>query len=314
MRRQSSRQASGLRTATLVSAVALTLVAAGCGGGSGAKTGADSPQPTHTSTGSTAIGSTDPASPNVTNTSTPPTATPTKKPKKKNVVAWILGLGPGAPDGPPEFTAYRLLETRHCTQVFARVKELDALPETLYTGAAQACLAALTGRSDLWHKSATALATVSAHVDELSCMDRAAYALLARIVSLHKQYPDRTFVKSARSKFTAPPCPQIQSIAPDHGPPGAPVHLTGTNFDGNVADIRIYYDKDNSVSAEDITRTGNSVDFTMPPPPPAGSPRNVCIAVISQPDWAADGVAFTYADPDVGPAKTLACPPSLGSG
>jgi hypothetical protein len=306
MRRRSTRRASGFATATLV----LALVAAGCGGGSG-KTGADSPQPTHTSTSSAAIGSTDPASPDVTSTSTPPTATPTKKPK--NVVAWILGLGPGAPDGPPEFTAYRLLETRHCSQVFDRVKELGPLPETLYTGAAQACLAALADRHDLWHKSATALATVSAHLDELSCMDRAAYALLDRIISLHKQHPDRTFVKSSRSNFTAPPCPQIQSISPDHGPLGTPVHLTGTNFDGNVADVRIYYDKDSSVSADNITRAGSSVDFTMPAPP-AGSPRNVCIAVISQPDWAADGVAFTYEDPGVGPAKPLACPPPLGSG
>ena len=61
------------------------------------------------------------------------------------MVAWILSLGPGAPDGPPEFTAYRELQQLRCAQVFDRVGELDEPARTLYAGAADACLAALGG-------------------------------------------------------------------------------------------------------------------------------------------------------------------------
>ena len=86
-----------------------------------------------------------------TSTGTTSTTPTTKKKKKKNVVAWILSLGPGAPEGPPEFTAYRELQQLHCATVFDRVGELDEPARTLYKGAAHACLAATRGRATGGH-------------------------------------------------------------------------------------------------------------------------------------------------------------------
>ena len=54
------------------------------------------------------------------------TATPRKKKKKRNIISWILSLGPGAPIGPPEFTAYRELQRRRCGTVFDRLGDCSS--------------------------------------------------------------------------------------------------------------------------------------------------------------------------------------------
>jgi hypothetical protein len=108
------RRRAGIRAGVL--AATMFLLVPACGADSDAS---DSSTPSSaTAETTTATGT----------TSTTPT---TKKKKKKNVVAWILSLGPGAPDGPPEFTAYRELQQLHCATVFDRVGELKEPARTL---------------------------------------------------------------------------------------------------------------------------------------------------------------------------------------
>jgi hypothetical protein len=236
---------------------------------------------------------------------------PTKaKKKKKNVIAWILGLGPGAPDGPPEFTAYRELQQRRCGAVFDRVGELDEPAVTLYTGAANACLAAFQGREDLWPTASEALAAVDGRVDELNCMDRAALALLERVVRLHEEHPARAFQPAAKGKSKAPPCPSIKALVPDRGIAGTLVRMSGRHLDGDdVVGVSVIDSSGNSLPAEGVERLDGSLQFTMPEEPPSDASASVCIVVRADPDWRADGAMFTYESDTTGPPSTFACPP-----
>jgi hypothetical protein len=238
--------------------------------------------------------------------STSSSITPTKK---KNVVAWILSLGPGAPDGPPEFTAYRELQQLHCTNVFARVGELDEPARTLYSGAAHACLAAVKGDSDRWPRAEAALQQVAGRTDELNCMDGAALALLDRLVALHAEHPGRTFALAAGSTSKAPPCPTIDGISPDRGAQGAVVHMTGRHLGADVVGVSVIDNLGNSLPVEGLERIDGSLEFTMPEAPPSDASATVCIVVRADPDWVADGTVFTYESENTGPPTTFDCPP-----
>jgi hypothetical protein len=236
--------------------------------------------------------------------------TPAKKKKKKNVIAWILSLGPGAPDGPPEFTAYRELQELHCATVFDRVGELKEPARTLYKGAAHACLAATAGETARWAHAVAALQAVSGRTDELTCMDGAALALLDRLVTMHAEHPGRSFALAAKSKATAPPCPTIAAIAPDHGVEGTLVQMTGTHLGSDVVGVSVIDSLGNSLPAEPVDSAEGSLAFTMPEEPPSDASASVCVVVRADPDWIADGSMFTYESDTTGPPTTLDCPPA----
>ncbi|HEX6921235.1 MAG TPA: IPT/TIG domain-containing protein [Actinomycetes bacterium] len=306
MGRGPSGRVAGVVATMLVAA----LVAAGCGGSGGATstsatTGSGSMSPTE----STPTGTSTSAKPTSTSPSPTPTTT-TKKKKKKNVIAWVLSLGPGAPEGPPEFTAYRELQQLHCSKVFDRVGELKKPAVTLYTGAAQACLAAFSGRSNLWARAAKAYDEVSGRSGELTCMDRAALALLKRLVTAHEADPEAVFEKAPGSASKAPPCPDISRLSPDHGAAGQTVRITGRNLARDVDEVRVYITNDNFVEAEKRV-DGDAIEFTMPVL--AAEALTVCVVVRARPEWSADGAIFTYESAEsTGPASPAAfdaCPP-----
>ena len=297
--RATNGRATSRARGLVVALLTVALVAAGCGGESDDATTTAGSSQTQTTTG-TATGT-------ATGTQTP-TETKTKK-KKKSVVAWILGLGPGAPDGPPEFTAYRELQQLRCGTVFDRVQELDEPARTLYTGTAQACLAAFGGRGGPWPEATTAFDEVAARTGELTCMDRAAFALLERLVTLHEQHPNRSFAKDSKSQSKAPPCPRINALEPDRGDEGALVRMTGRNLVGNVVGVSVIDSFGNSLPAEDVTDVGGALEFTMPEAPPSDASASVCIVVRADPDWSADGALFTYESEFVGAPTPFACPP-----
>ena len=85
----------------VIASISLALVTAGCGDGTSSGTPS---RPTNASSKASTTGA--PASTGTTS-STAQTPSPAKTKKKRNVIAWVLSLGPGAPEGPPEFTAYR---------------------------------------------------------------------------------------------------------------------------------------------------------------------------------------------------------------
>ncbi len=237
--------------------------------------------------------------------------TTTKKKKKKNVVAWILSLGPGAPEGPPEFTAYRELQQLRCATVFDRVGELNEPARTLYEGAAHACLAATKGESDRWPRAVAALQAGRRKTGELTCMDGAALALLDRLVTLHAQHPGRTFELAAKSKSKAPPCPSIAAIEPDHGVEGTLVRMTGTHLGADVVGISVIDSLGNSLPAADastargdarvhhaggavVRRVGDRCASSSGPTP-TGSPTDTL---------------FTYESDTTGPPAAFDCPPA----
>ena len=300
---RASSRARGL----IVALLTVALVAAGCGGGSddaATTTGSTGSSQTRTSTGSTET-----STGNTTGTQTQTGTKTEKKKEKKSVIAWILGLGPGAPDGPSAFTVYRELQRLRCDRVFDRVVELEEPARTLYTGAAQACLAAFEGRGGLWPQATTAYDEDAARAGELTCMDRAAFALLERLLTLHAQHPNRSFAKAGKSQSKAPPCPRIVALQPDHGDEGVVVRMTGRNLVGNVVGVSVIDSFGSSLPAEDVTDVGGALEFTMPEAPPSDASASVCIVVRADPDWSADGVMFTYESEFVGAPTPFACPP-----
>ena len=294
-----------------LSVVVLTTGCSGSSGSAGAPTGSQTATSSEPSTGS----------PTETTETTASSLTPTPTKKKKNVVAWILGLGPGAPDGPPEFTAYRELKQLRCSQVFDRVAELQEPAQSLYTGAARACLAAFNGRSELWSRAATAYDAVAGRSSELNCMDRAALALLGRLVALHTQHPDRSFQNASGNQAHAPPCPSISGLIPDHGPAGTLVRITGRHLGADVVAVDVVNSLGNSqrfakptAAGGDLefTIVGSDLEFTMPEAPPSGASSFACIVVRASPDWGADGAMFTYESDNAGPPERFPCPSTEG--
>jgi hypothetical protein len=280
----------------VVAVLGLALLAGGCSGSSG-DSSSKTPSDSTTATGTAGSSS--------------PSPSPTKKKKKKkNVIAWVLSLGPGAPDGPPEFTAYRELQQLRCDKVFDRVAELQEPARTLYTGAARACLAAFDGRSELWPQSNVAYDAVAGRRGELTCMDQGAFALLERLVTLHAQFPHRAFEHAATTEAKAPPCPSISGLTPDHGPEGTQVKMTGHHLGAAVVGVDVVDSFGNSQPATNITHVPGALEFTMPEAPPADASSIACIVVRAAPDWSADGAMFTYESAQAGQATAFACPQS----
>jgi hypothetical protein len=300
MRRKPSRPVRSVAVLLL----AATLVATGCGGGDGGGEANGNSTPTTTTPSPTPTTTTPTPPPTTTTTNT------TQKPKKKNIIAWILGLGPGAPSGPPEFTAYRELQNLRCSKVFDRVEELDQPAETLYTGAAQACLAAFNGRGDLWPKAAAAYADVSAKSNELNCMDLAALALLERLVTAHKQNPGGAFDTAGKQNSKAPPCPSITRLEPDHGVEGTTVRVIGSHLDKDIVGVAVFDSTGGFQAAVNVTAVDGGLEFTMPEEPPSDASASVCVVVRAEPDWRADGAMFRYESEHTGPPETFPCPPA----
>lgn len=276
----------------------LVLLLSSCGG---------SPTPAADTSSATTATSTQATT---TTASTSESNTATKKEKKKNVIAWILSLGPGAPDGPPEFTAYRELQKLHCATVFDRVGELDEPARTLYKGAAHACLAAVKGDSDRWPRAEAALQQVSGQTDKLNCMDGAALALLDRLVTLHAEHPTRRFQLAGEGKAKAPPCPTIDAIAPDRGVAGETVvRMTGRHLGDDVVGVSVIDSLGQSLPVVDRTPVDGGLEFRMPEAPSSDASASVCIVVRAEPNWVADGRMFTYESEKSGPPTSFACPP-----
>ena len=234
---------------------------------------------------------------------------PTRKKKKRNIISWILSLGPGAPIGPPEFTAYRELQQFHCATVVDRVGELQPTARTLYTGASRACLAAFAGRPRMWRRASAAYDSVSRVTGDLTCMDQAAYVLLRRLVVKHRRHPDRAFRRAPATESTAPPCPRNLMLAPDHGPAGTTVLLTGTDVVDNVAGVDIADSLGSSVPVDFTVTAEGGLQLVMPEAPPPDESSIVCLVVRAEPDWDAAGALFSYEGNAIGPATPVACPP-----
>lgn len=234
---------------------------------------------------------------------------PKKKKKKRNIIAWFASLL-SSPPGPPEFAAYDNLANLRCDLVFGSLAALDEPTRTLYTGAADACLAAFAKQRSLWPGAAASFAAASARSNELTCMGQATLALLGRILAAHKAHPKRAFRRASPSKAKAPPCPHITGVTPSSGPAGTVVRLTGTNLVIPVTGVDMVDSTGLPTTVTPEVGGDGSLTITMPEAPPAEASAVVCIVLKADPDWDADGALFTYTGADLGPAAPIPCPPT----
>jgi len=236
-----------------------------------------------------------------------------------NVIAWILSLGPGAPTGPPEFQAYLLLRDRACGTLAqglvtdgSALASLEQQARALYGAAADACLAAFEGQTDRWAAAQEAMQTLQRPV---SCLDVAAYELLAQLVDAHGRNPEAQFqANTDPSAGYAPPCPTITALEPDRGPLGTVVRVAGTNLD-HVERVLIQYDNGDFDDTEQAVLEGGSWVLTIN----AGADaRLACIYLEAATGWNAAGARFIIEPSDApgasptggAPAPSLdPCPP-----
>lgn len=210
---------------------------------------------------------------------------------------------------------------------------LQAQSEALYRAVGTACLAAFDGRSELW-AAARELAAL-AGAGSGSCLDRATRRLLDDLLDAHEDDPTAVLEPvRGEDDAQAPPCPRIDRLAPDRGPPGTEVRIEGANL-GDVVAVEMVYgtpDRWDAGSLEVVASSDGEMRVLLGAE--ADAHRSVCLALFtSHPDWYADGAMFEVVLPtqdetdepategqDDSPADastvdrsstTVACPPQL---
>jgi hypothetical protein len=172
-------------------------------------------------------------------------------------VAWLIGLGPGSAEGPPEVTAYRQLRKHSqdsCREVLK--SDLSETTETLYHGAAAACLAALHGRSQRWAEAEAAYDALGGPPE--GCLDRATYDLLRSVVQAHREDPAATF-RVARSSTVALRCPVIEGLTVTRDASGAlEIDVSGDRL-GQVKDVGVRFVSDCSSVAPEFGQAATDV-------------------------------------------------------
>ena len=106
------------------------------------------------------------------------------------VLAWVPP-GPVDPADPPQSQWYVLLQAKDCDGLAAAVNAGNATTSdgfALWTAATAACRAVYQGQASGWTDAAAGLATVQRPGDD-RCLDRAAYDLVAALVTFHAEHP-----------------------------------------------------------------------------------------------------------------------------
>lgn len=226
---------------------------------------------------------------------------PTGKPKR-NVIAWILSLGPGTPSGPATiyFEAYAALQEQKCDVVQQKAgdvsRQIGQASGDLFAGAASACFAALRGRSELWPQAEAARDAVSDPA-ALHCMDMAVFGLLDRLVQAHRADPNAEFeLGTVSGTAMAPPCPRITRLDPDHGVPGDQVTIVGSNLEKTTLVVLHYVpDGMDVINQSDLIPAGAGRRFAVPESEAAIAATAMCVVLIAAPGgWEADSRLFTF--------------------
>jgi hypothetical protein len=228
-----------------------------------------------------------------------------------NPIAWVLGLGPTAPEGPPEFRAYAmLLEPATCPDLAAALEagDLAGLSRPairLYRATADACLAAFHGKESLWARAQKTLASLA---KPTSCIDLSAYRLLQRMVAKHRENPAGTFRLTRSSRFKAPPCPGNAKVEPRSGPMGTAVTVTADDLP-RVEDVRVLFLRDGFLEEGGepaLERTSSAINLTVDDPAPAAW---ACIVLEAAAGWDAAGAWFAIDPSDPATEPQVDCPP-----
>jgi hypothetical protein len=212
-----------------------------------------------------------------------------KKSKSRGFGYWLSLLIPSAATGPPTVEAYELLQQNRCSELLEGV-DSDRLPlgqsETLYRGAAAACLAAFHGRSDLWLQAIEA-AQDGAPVGG-GCLDQAVAEMLELLVDEHRKDPSAQFEVTTGGRSTiALRCPSIGELEAKPGEDGTSIRIRGNFLDDPQLEVHLFSGSaDTRLVANDVVRDG---DDLVVGDVPAGV-RSVCVALHTVPDWYADAM------------------------
>lgn len=257
-------------------------------------------------------GATPTAEPGETGDGAPPA--PVQPPDRPNTVltavSWILDLGPGAPEGPAAFELFRLIQQRRCAEVLGS-PQLDGQDNEivrLYEGTARACLAAFDGQTDLWDRADTDHSFITP--SDLSCIDRAVYALLERLLDAHQENPNGRFEARTGSSAQGTGCPTIVGLEPSSGPPGTEVTVTlgGTLSDGDS--IEILLPDGSTAESRQVPSGGDPVVLTVGAGDYTGPVCFVLLTLDPQ-EWYASGVGYLIEgnSSTEGSATSAPCPP-----
>jgi hypothetical protein len=247
--------------------------------------------------------------------------TSTGKAKSRNIIAWIVDLGPGTPPGPntsDEVNIYRDLQNRTCQSTAlnpflgteSELKRYQGKSLLLYVGAIAACMSALhNGQS--WTVAEHALD--QAPTDDSHCLDKTVRSLLKSLVDAHRQHPTWQFVPDTAARGAIrPPCARITGLTPSSGGDGTIVTISGQHLD-QVAIADVVLDKKPgggkywgekqgwrcTAPANLVDRPGATVRVQLPPlpsgpgcPPPTG--KVTAWLAIETSDEVIDSKEFTY--------------------
>ncbi len=240
--------------------------------------------------------------------------------RKRNIIAWLRRLGLGTPRGPQSdlTDAYDLLGQRKCAEVLPLTENMEPATGRLFAGAAQACLAAFEGRTELWPAAESAWEQAGGP-DSVHCLHVPVYDLLNQLVEAHRADPEATFEVGESGPGGEPPCPTITRLQPDHGLPGDEVTILGDNLD-RLHSVFLEFNgevKDSALLEPNAGQGGlrpvpGGLQFTMPPVPETATA--VCVKVQAEPSWATDEELFTLDRPtpeSSSPNGSLSPSPSL---
>jgi hypothetical protein len=232
---------------------------------------------------------------------------PPDRPLIETFLAWIIGLGPGSPKGPPEIDVY--LDITKGTEESCRAAFNAPMDppetETLYHGAAAACLAALHGKEDRWTDAESAFAELS---QPDGCLDQATFKLLKSTLDAHHADPNARFTLQGRPKPGDPesvplPCPRIQDVKVTRSGGTLEIKAGGTQLDkvvqlsyAPVESCPMPKDMTSQTSVEAI-RDGDLVRGTITSDQEALVALWLWVgAVVTQGDWVADSDCVSVDD------------------
>ena len=186
------------------------------------------------------------------------------------VIQWLNEQAPlsGGPAGAEE-EAFAAMLDGDCARTLRMTDELSEPGQTLYRGAASACLAAFNGRAELWPRAEAAYEKTRGQTSVLSCESRTVHKLLQRLVDAHRMEPQARLVKRSGGMRTLR-CPRFTRVTPDHGPVegGYTVRLEGEDLPQvvgvNLDVLGGNYDvKHHHVTA--VSQDGRHLVITIPP-------------------------------------------------
>ncbi|GAA1553094.1 hypothetical protein GCM10009789_03280 [Kribbella sancticallisti] len=174
-----------------------------------------------------------------------------------------------------------------------------------YAAAAVACLAAQSGREDLW-RSASSVADRKPRPQD--CIDRAVIAFLQRLVTTHRRYPEAQLLPQPSRAGATIACPRIMEISPDHGSSkgGYRLTLVGAHLPSTVTVHFVMYVDDRQVDVRIRARSshGGTRAVITAPERAAGAAADVIVYPDGWPMAPLNGAPFTFDETSVDPSSS----------